>query len=69
MAGTGRNLRAARLVMALVAGFIAVGVGLFASLNQRTGGLGGEDNPAMPWVILGVLAAVLGVLVAVRRRS
>ncbi|HSR14695.1 MAG TPA: hypothetical protein VLL51_03040 [Gemmatimonadales bacterium] len=67
--GGGADLRRAKLVMALVAGLIAFGVGIFAFVNRQSGTLGGEGEPAMPWVILGMLAAGLGVLAAFRRRS
>ncbi len=67
--GGGSDLRQARLVMALVAGLIAFGVGIFALVNRESGALGGEGAPAMPWVIFGMLAAGLGVLVALRRRN
>jgi hypothetical protein len=65
----GTNPRAAKLVMALLAGLLALGIGLFAALNRQSGGLGGEGDPGLPWVMIGVFAAVLGALVAIRRRG
>jgi hypothetical protein len=53
--------------MALVAGLLAMGIGLFMTLAQRGGGFGGEGAPAIPWVIVGLLAGVMGLLVALRR--
>ena len=67
--GAGRPTRPPRVVMALVAGLIAMGIGLFVTLAQRGGTPGGEGAPPIPWVILGLLAGLLGVVVAIRRRG
>ena len=68
-AGSGGNLRAAKLAMVGVALAISLGVGLLAFLKRGSGGLGGEGDPALIFVILGVLAGVVAALVAARRRG
>jgi hypothetical protein len=65
--GPGGSRRAPRAAMAILAGAISLAVGMFALIAERSGGLGGEGSPAIPWVVFGVVAGLAGVMIALRR--